>query len=107
MIHINFLAASKLQAAVECLPATCADDHRDRYSAGQGEIEMTVTETEIVIANDIIDYLEEYVRQKRCDATTVATLVMARLFVHDDEAMHVNGIEFSKRLGEIMPGAGL
>lgn len=105
-MRINLLAASRIQAAIECLPRTCEDDHRDRYSAGQGEIEMTVTETEIVIANDIIDYLEEYVRQKRCDATTVATLVMARLFVHEDKAMHVNGIEFSKRLSEILPGAG-
>lgn len=46
-MHINFLQASRIQAAIECLPATCADDHRDRYSAGQGEIEMicTVSET--------------------------------------------------------------
>lgn len=106
MIHINFLAASRIQAAIECLPRTCEDDHRDRYLAGQGEIEMTVTETEIIIANDIIEYLEEYVRQKRCDATTVATLVMARLFSHDDPAMHVDGIKFSSQLQDVLPGAG-
>ena len=41
MIPINFLAASKLQAAIECLPRTCADDHNDRYLAGQGEIGMS------------------------------------------------------------------
>lgn len=41
MIPINFLAASRIQAAIECLPRTCADDHRDRYSAGKGEIEMS------------------------------------------------------------------
>lgn len=40
-MHINFLAASRIQAAIECLPRTCADDHSDRYSAGQGEIEMS------------------------------------------------------------------
>lgn len=105
-MHINFLAASRIQAAIECLPRTCAEDHNDRYSAGKGEIEMTVTETEIVIANDIIEYLEEYVRQKRCDATTVATLVVARLFVHDDPAMHVDGIEFSSKLQDVLPGSG-
>jgi hypothetical protein len=41
MIPINFLAASKLQAAIECLPRTAAEDHNDRYSAGKGEIEMS------------------------------------------------------------------
>lgn len=40
-MHINFLAASRIQAAIECLPSTCADDHNDRYSAGKGEIEMS------------------------------------------------------------------
>jgi hypothetical protein len=46
MIPINFLAASKLQAAIECMPRTCADDHNDRYSAGKGEIEMADTSLE-------------------------------------------------------------
>lgn len=40
-MHINFLAASRIQAAIECLPRTCADDHNDRYLAGKGEIEMS------------------------------------------------------------------
>ena len=40
-MHINFLTASKLQAAIECLPRTAAEDHSDRYSAGKGEIEMS------------------------------------------------------------------
>ena len=67
---------------------------------------MNATETEMRIANDMVEFLEEYVRQKRCDATTVATLVMARLFVHDDKAMHVDGIEFSRQVSDILPGAG-
>lgn len=41
MIPINFLAASRIQAAIECLPRTAAEDHNDRYSAGKGEIEMS------------------------------------------------------------------
>jgi hypothetical protein len=41
MIHINFLAASRIQAAIECLPRTAAEDHSDRYLAGKGEIEMS------------------------------------------------------------------
>jgi hypothetical protein len=41
MIPINFLAASKLQAAIECLPRTAAEDHNDRHSAGKGGIEMS------------------------------------------------------------------
>ena len=43
MIPINFLAASRIQAAIECLPATCAEDHNDRYLAGKGEIEMSTS----------------------------------------------------------------
>lgn len=105
-MHINFLAASRIQAAIECLPRTAADDHNDRYSAGQGEIEMTPTETEMRIANDMVEFLEEYVRQRRCDPTAVVSLFMARMFSHEDKAMHINGIEFSQQLQDILPGAG-
>lgn len=45
-MRINLLAASRIQAAVECLPRTCEQDHRDRYSAGQGAIDMTSTSLE-------------------------------------------------------------
>lgn len=37
----KLLHGSLIQAAIECLPATCAEDHSDRYSAGKGEIEMS------------------------------------------------------------------
>lgn len=52
MIPINFLAASRIQAAIECLPRTCADDHNDRYSAGKGEIEMSTDTGKWLIAGE-------------------------------------------------------
>lgn len=106
MTLINFLSASRIQAAIECLPRTCADDHRDRYSAGQGEIEMNATETEMRIANDMVEFLHEYVKQKRCNSMEVTVLFMARMFSHEDKDMHVDGIPFSQKLSEILPGAG-
>ena len=51
-MHINFLAASRIQAAIECLPRTCADDHRDRYSAGKGEIEMNTDSGKWLLAGE-------------------------------------------------------
>lgn len=102
----NHLMASRIQAAIECLPRTCEDDHRDRYLAGQGAIEMNATETDMRIANDIVEFLHEYVKQRRCDATMVSALFMARMFSHEDKAMHVNGIEFSRMVSDVLPGAG-
>lgn len=91
----NYLMASRIQAAFECLPRTC-EEHRA----------MNATETEMRIANDMVDYLEEYVRQRRCDPTAVVSLFMARMFSHEDKAMHVDGIKFSSQLQDVLPGAG-
>lgn len=77
-----------------------------RNERSKGEIEMNATETEMRIANDMVEFLEEYVRQRRCDPTAVASLFMARMFSHEDKAMHINGIEFSKQVSDILPGAG-
>lgn len=95
-MYINFLAASRIQAAIECLPRTC-EEHKA----------MNATETEMRIANDMVEFLEEYVRQRRCDPTAVVSLFMARMFSHEDKAMHIDGIPFSQKLSEILPGAGL
>lgn len=67
---------------------------------------MNATETEMHIANDMVEFLEEYARMMRCDTTVVVSLFMARMFSHEDKAMHINGIEFSQQLQDILPGAG-
>jgi len=67
---------------------------------------MNATETEMVIANHMVEFLEEYVRQKRCNSMEVTVLFMARMFSHEDKAMHIDGIEFSSKLQDILPGAG-
>ena len=40
---------------------------------------MNATETEMRIANDMVEFLEEYVRQKRCNSMEVTVLFMARM----------------------------
>jgi hypothetical protein len=67
---------------------------------------MNATETEMRIANDMVEFLEEYVRQKRCNSTEVSVLFMARMFSHENPDMHVDGIKFSQQLQDILPGAG-
>jgi translation initiation factor 2 beta subunit (eIF-2beta)/eIF-5 len=67
---------------------------------------MNATETEMVIANDMVEFLEEYVRQKRCNSMEVTVLFMARMFSHENKNMHIDGIQFSQKLSEILPGAG-
>ena len=67
---------------------------------------MNATETEMHIANDMVEYLEEYVLLNLCDSTAVVSLFMARMFSHENPYIHVDGIKFSQQLQDILPGAG-
>lgn len=105
MTLINFLAASKLQAAIECLPRTCEDDHRDRYSAGQGEIEMNATELETVMKNQVIEYLREIVKGHGLHQDTVSrvlALIVTDLCHDPDKDMHIKGQQFGVDYQECM-----
>ena len=67
---------------------------------------MNATETEMRIANDMVEFLEEYVRQRRCDPVAVTVLFIGRMFSHENPDMHVDGIKFRQQLQDILPGAG-
>lgn len=104
MIHINFLQASRIQAAIECLPRTCEQDHRDRYSAGQGEIEM-YTEIEKQMSEQVIEYIREIVKARFLPPESVSRIVasvVAELLTEKDAALHVEGMRFSKDVQDCM-----
>ena len=103
MIPINFLAASKLQAAIECLPRTCADDHNDRYLAGKGEIEMN-TDIELRMAEDVIEYIREIVTARKLPPESVGRVVanvVAGLFVEADQSIHLRGQDFGECIKKV------
>ncbi len=105
MTLINFLAASRIQAAIECLPRTCAEDHNDRYSAGQGEIEMNMQELEARIAKDVNAYIDEIVKARGLDSESTSRIVaniVASHFTAKDAALHVEGMRFSQDVQECM-----
>lgn len=101
MIHINFLAASRIQAAIECLPATCAEDHNDPYLAGQGEIEVEPTREER-IASEIYGYLSEQSLGEPFDVDRVMALLMTAVSVTGDKSVHLHGDRFGRQFQDEM-----
>ena len=103
MIPINFLAASKLQAAIESLPRTCADDHGDRYSAWNGEIEMSQHDTDLAFL--IVQLIEAHrLGNPAVDIALTLASVDAYFFV--DVENHVDGLAYGEELQKQMQGAG-
>lgn len=71
---------------------------------------MTIyTDLELRMAEDVIEYIREIVKARMLPPESVSRVVanvVAALFVEQDAATHLDGVQFGKDVQQIMTGEG-